>query len=118
MLFKPYHIPMIRSGSKTATRREWDENYSGPNVGSVVAATTELFVPDKDADCYIRITDRYRQRLEEMTEEDAIAEGDYLDLYDFKTAYEDVYGEGSFDPWKEVDVVEFEYVGRTRPDEA
>lgn len=113
MLFKDYHIPMIRSGSKTATRREWDENYAGPSVGSVVAATTELFVSLEDADCFIRITDRYRQRLEEMTEEDAMAEGDYLDLYDFKQAYEDVYGEGSFDPWKEVEVVEFEYVGKT-----
>lgn len=117
MLFKDYHIPMIRSGSKTATRREWSENYAGPNVGSVVAATTELFVSDEEADCYIRITDRYQQRLGEMTEEDAQAEGDYRDLYDFKTAYEDVYGEDSFDPWKVVDVVEFEYVGRERPEE-
>jgi uncharacterized protein YhfF len=115
MLFKEYHIPMIRSGSKTVTRREWSDNYAGPNVGSVVAATTDLFVSDENADCFIQITDRYQQRLGQMDEEDARAEGDYRDLYDFKTAYENVYGEDSFDPWKEVDVVEFKYVGRERP---
>jgi len=83
----------------------------------VIAATTELFTPDEEADCFIRVTDRYRQPLGQMTDEDAQAEGDYADLYDFKDAYEDVYGEGSFDPYKTVDVVEFEYAGRERPRE-
>jgi len=117
MLFKDYHVPQIRSGEKTVTRREWSENYAGPSIGTVVAATTELFVSDEDADCYIRITDRYRQSLGEMTDDDAQAEGDYGDLAAFRDGYERVYGEGAWDPEKVVDVVEFEYVGRSRPTE-
>lgn len=115
MLFKPYHIPMIRSGSKTVTRREWKDTYPGPNIGSIVAAKTELFKPNTECDCFIRITDKYTQYLGDMTDEDATKEGDYADLYDFKAGYEKVYGDGSFDPWKEVTVVEFEYVGK-RPE--
>lgn len=116
MLFKDYHIPMIRSGSKTVTRREWDDNYAGPNVGTVVAATTALFTPDAEADCFIRITDRYEQALGEMTDADAQAEGDYEDLDEFRAAYAEVYGDGAYDAEKEVTVVEFEYVGRERPE--
>ena len=117
MLFKEYHIPHIRAGEKTVTRREWSENYAGPSVGTVVAATTELFVPDEDADCYIRITDRYRQPLGEMTDADARKEGNYVDLAAFRAGYERVYGEDAWDPEKVVDVVAFEYVGRERPGE-
>jgi uncharacterized protein YhfF len=116
MLFKDYHIPMIRSGSKTVTRREWDDDYPGPNVGSVVAATTELFVSDEEADCYIRVTDTYDQPLGEMTDADARAEGDYADLDEFRKGYAKVYGEDAWDPEKLVSVVEFEYVGRERPE--
>lgn len=118
MLFKDYHIPMIRSGSKTQTRREWAENYAGPKVGSVVAATTELFVPDEEADCYIKITDRYTQLLGRMTDAEARKEGDYENIEEFVEGYEQVYGEGSWQAgMKEVEVVEFEYVGRERPEE-
>lgn len=116
MLFKDYHISQIVDGEKTVTRREWDEHYHGPNVGSVVAATTELFVADDDVDHYIRITDRYKQKLGDMTDEDARAEGDYEDLDEFEDGYEQVYGDGEWNPEKVVDVVEFEYVGRTRPE--
>lgn len=115
MLFKEYHIPMIRSGSKTVTRREWADNYHGPNVGSVVAATTELFVSDAEADCFIRITDKYDQMLGEMTDADAQREGDYETLAEFREGYADVYGDDAWDPEKAVMVVEFEYVGRERP---
>jgi len=113
MLFKPRHIPLIRDGEKTATRRDWDENYAGPNVGSVVAATTGLFVDDEEADCYIRITDRYQERLGEINQEDARKEGGYT-VQDFRDAWIDI--NGSWDPEQTVDVVEFEYVGRERPD--
>lgn len=112
MLFKDYHIPMIRSGSKTVTRREWAENYPGPNVGSVVAATTELFTNDEDADCYIRITGTREEPLGEITEASARREGDYDGVEEFRAGYEDVYGEDAWDPEKVVTVVEFEYVGR------
>jgi len=117
MLFKDYHIPMIRSGEKTVTRREWADNYPGPSVGTVVAATTELFVPDEEADCYIRITDRKQEWLRGMNDAKAQKEGDYKDLDEFKEAYKRVYGDDAWDPDKVVDVVEFEYAGESRPEQ-
>lgn len=117
MLFKPYHIPMIRSGSKTVTRREWDENYHGPTVGSVQIASDEMFTSETQADCYIRVLDKYNQPLGDMTDADAQKEGDYETLAEFKQGYRDVYGPNAWDPAKVVTVVEFEYVGRTRPED-
>jgi uncharacterized protein YhfF len=115
MLFKDYHIPMIRSGSKTVTRREWDESYTGPNVGTVVAAKTDLLKPDDECDCFIRITGKREEYLGEITPASARREGDYDGVGDFREGYEEVYGEGSWNPDKLVNVVEFEYVGESRP---
>lgn len=114
MLFKPYHIDQIRSGSKTVTRREWKRRQAV--AGNVYIATTEMFTPDEEADCYIRATDVFDQPLGEMTDADARREGEYGSLEEFKQGYEKVYGAGSWDPEKTVTVVEFEYVGRTRPE--
>lgn len=116
MLFKPYHIEQIRDGRKTVTRREWSEDYNAPNAGSVVPATTEMFVPDHEVDCYIRIVDHYREPLGELTDADAQKEGDYETVAEFREGYRRVYGYGAWDPDKTVDVVEFEYVGRSRAD--
>lgn len=117
MLFKDYHIPMIRSGSKTVTRREWDDDYTGPNVGTVVAAKTDLLKPDDKCDCFIRITGKREEYLGEITDYSASREGDYDGIEDFREGYEEVYGEGSWDNDKQVTVVEFEYVGEQRPRE-
>lgn len=117
MLFKDYHIPMIREGSKTVTRREWADNYTGPNVGTVVAAKTEMLKPDDECDCFIRITGKRQESLGDISEESARAEGDYGGIDEFREGYEQVYGEGSWDPLKVVDVIEFEYVGESRTDE-
>lgn len=114
MLFKDYHIPMIRSGSKTATRREWERRQAVP--GNAYIASTEMFTSHEEADCYIRVDDVYEQPLGDMTDADAQAEGDYETLEEFRDGYEAVYGEGSWDDEKVVWVVEFEYVGRERPD--
>lgn len=115
MLFKEYHIPMIRTGSKTVTRREWDENYHGPNVGTVVAAKTDLLKPDEKCDCFIQITGKREEPLGEISEESARKEGDYAGVEEFRQGYEDVYGEESWDPEKVVNVIEFDYVGESRP---
>lgn len=122
MLFKDYHIPMIRSGSKTVTRREWSENYNHPTEGSVQIAQynredldkSPMFMTDDEADCYIRVLNVFRQPLGEMVDEDARKEGDYETLAEFRKGYEKVYGEDTWDPEKTVWVVEFEYVGRSR----
>ena len=117
MLFKEYHIPMIRTGSKTVTRREWADNYAGPNVGTVVAAKAEMLKPDDECDCFIRITGKREEPLGSITPASARREGDYDGVEDFIKGYEKVYGEGSWDPSKVVTVVEFEYVGRSRESE-
>lgn len=115
MLFKDYHLPLIRSGEKTVTRREWADGYARPTMGSIQIASTEMFTSDADADCYIRILDVFDQALGDMTDADARAEGDYEDVAAFREGYCDVYGEDAWDPEKVVAVVEFEYVGRERP---
>lgn len=127
MLFKNYHIPQIRNGEKTVTRREWDENYAGPTVGSVQMAAAQRMVPeeanhnspmllsDAECDCYIRITEKREEYLGEITEASARREGEYDGIADFREGYERVYGEGSWNDDKVVTVVEFEYVGRSRP---
>lgn len=117
MLFKSYHIPMIRERSKSQTRREWADNYNPPNEGSVVIASDEMFTSEEEADCYIRILDVWKETLGDLTDVDAQREGDYADLEEFREGYEDVYGEGSWEPDKEVTAVEFEYLGRERPEE-
>ena len=117
MLFKERHIPLIRSGTKTATRRDWGEGYNRPTKGSVHMAQTEFFESDAECDCYIRICEVYQEPLGEMDHADAEKEGGYT-LEDFRRAWEVINGEGSFDPEQVVDVVEFEYVGQERPEEA
>lgn len=113
MLFKERHIPLIRSGEKTATRREWADGYARPTIGSVQMAVTELFTPDEECDCYIRIVDVFEQPLGAMTFLDARREGDYPSVDEFREAYVEIYGD--WDPERVVDVVHFRYVGRKRP---
>lgn len=112
MLFKPEHIDKIRAGEKTVTRRDWER----PQVreGGVYMATTEMFTSHDEADCYIRVTDHYTERLGDISEEQARREGRYS-LEEFREAWERINGD--WDPDLEVHVVEFEYVGRERPAE-
>lgn len=111
MLFQDYHIPQIRSGEKTVTRREWDQRQVVP--GRTYIASTELFTSHEDADCYITVTDVYQEQLGAMTDADAQREGAYESLEEFIESYNEIY-EGGWDPEKTVWVVEFEYAGRSR----
>lgn len=123
MLFKPRHIDAIREGEKTVTRRVWADNYPRPNVGSVLIAAYDrddldkspMFTTAEEADCFIRVLEVRQERLGEMTDEDARAEGDYDDLDAFREGWEEINGEGSWKPEQIVDVIEFEYVGREQP---
>lgn len=98
------------------TRRQWADNYHGPNVGTVVPAVTDFMTPKPEADCFIRITDRYEQPLGEMTDEDAQAEGDYETVAEFRASYREIYGD--WDPERVVEVIEFDYVGDSPPTNA
>lgn len=115
LLFKDRHIPLIREGTKTATRRDWDDNYHGVTEGQVYAAVTEMFTSLEKADCFIRVVDHYEEPLGEMTHEDALKEGGYS-VEDFREAWRQINGD--YDSEQVVDVVEFEYVGREHPEEA
>lgn len=109
LLFQDEHIPLIRDGEKTATRRLWDENYPHPNIGSFRAATTEMFTPKEECDCWIEIEDVYEQRLGDMSLQDYAKEGNYSPE-EFERVFRDLYD--IWDPHLVVNVVEFQYVGR------
>lgn len=112
LLFMDEHIPKIRSGEKTATRRLWDEDYNRPNEGTIQMAITELLTPEAECDCFIRIEEVYRQPLGEMEAADFEIEGGYS-----REEFEQLWRHlnGAWDDGQVVDVVEFEYVGRDRP---
>lgn len=120
MIFKEHHREQIRTGEKTMTRRGWDENQVTP--GKTYRATRGgnveqgMFVTRDECDCFIRVTDVYEEQLGEMTEEDAQREGGYT-LEEFVEKWEEINGEGSWDPEKTVWVVEIEYAGDSDPRE-
>lgn len=113
LLFKDRHIPMIRAGEKRATRRMWSDEYARPNEGTVQMAKTSLFESDDECDCYIRILQVYQEPLAEMSAQDFDAEGGYTPD-EFVEIWRGLYGE--WDPEQVVEVVEFEYVGDSRPE--
>lgn len=112
MLFRPHHIPLIREGTKTATRRDWADDYHRPSEGDVRRPVTEIFTSDDECDRYIQATDHYQERLGATDTEDARREIGYT-LADFRAAWMNINGEYNSD--QVVDVVEFEYIGRRRP---
>ena len=81
MIFQEHHREQIRTGGKTMTRRDWDDNRV--TVGKTYRATRggnvehRMFVTREDCDCLIRVLDVYEQPLGDMTDEDADREGGY-----------------------------------------
>jgi uncharacterized protein YqfB (UPF0267 family) len=112
MLFQEEHIADIRAGEKTETRRDWAEGYHRPEPGDIRMATTAMFTTDDECDCYIRVTDHYQERLDELDAVAADAEGGYT-VDEFRDLWADI--NGAWEPDLVVDVVEFEYIGRSRP---
>ena len=119
MIFQPEHRGQIRTGEKTMTRRRWDENRV--TVGKTYRATRGgnveqgMFTPRSECDCFIRVTDVYRETLGEMNAADARREGDYT-LAEFRDIWRDINGE--WDPSEQVWVVAFEYAGDSDPEES
>ena len=104
MLFKPYHVAMITSGTKVVTRRNWKRCMA--KVGGIYAVQTRMYQPKKDCEM-IRVTQLYKQRLGDMTEEDARKEGGYT-LAQFKKTFADI--NGFWDDDLVVHVIEFEHI--------
>jgi hypothetical protein len=100
ILFKPYHVPLILLGKKTETRRLWPH---GRRVkpGSIHSAKTTLF---GEPFATLSIINVYQQKLGEMTERDARAEGGYT-LRKYRQVFRRI--NGFWDPAKIVYAVKF-----------
>ena len=105
LLFKREYVPRITDGSKTATRRP-----SRPmiRVGGTYRVRVDFFsyLPER-----IRVRRIYRQRLGDMTEDDAQREG-FASLGEFREEWTKLYH--SWDDGQAVWVVEFEHVAPDR----
>jgi len=77
MLFKPWHIPQIRAGRKTATRRLWAR--PRVKVGSVYPCRTHLYQPAAEVDLRVMVDMVFQQRLGDMSDADAEEEGGWCD---------------------------------------
>lgn len=101
MLFKPYHVPLIKRRQKTETRRIWPH---GPRVreGSIHQGKTKMMTTRHFG--HLRILKLWRQKLGDMTEEDAHAEGCQT-LAEYREVWERI--NGSWDPSLEVYAVRF-----------
>ena len=83
LLFKPEHIPLIRDGSKTQTRRRWKQ--CRVKVGSVHQVRVDFRKGGRPV-ARVRILRTWKERLADISEEDSRAEGcvspkDFLDHF-------------------------------------
>jgi hypothetical protein len=105
MLFKQYHVPMIRAGAKDESRRMWGDK---PRVkeGSYQQVKTKIFT--KDHYGYIKIGRVYQEHLLDITEEGARREGEYT-REEYIRLFHEIYPDAGDNPllW----VVEFVYSG-------
>jgi len=107
MQFTPEHIEKIKRGEKTVTRRDWKR--AMVKVGGVYPAQTQRYQRKSECDVFFRVIALYRQRLGDMTEEDAKKEGGYT-LEEFEKVWKEI--NGWWDPNRVVWVVEFEPILR------
>ncbi len=82
LLFKPEHVPLILNGTKTQTRRIWKRKRC--NVGAVHLAKTMML--SKDYFAKLKILRVWEERLGDISQADAIAEG-YQDGNDYLNAF-------------------------------
>jgi len=103
ILFKPEHVQPILEGRKTQTRRTGKKRW---NVGSVHQAKLNFKKGSKPF-AYLKITDVRQERLGNITEADAWAEG-YGSIEEYKEVFKQIYG--YWNPDINVWVVNFEVV--------
>jgi hypothetical protein len=104
MLYQPYHIVKIHEGIKTETRRKWKTQHV--KVGKIYPIMRDYRHKHNKDDGYTLIKAVFQQRLGDMTEKDAYAEGGYT-----MQEYQDVWRaiNGSWNPDDVVYVVRFAY---------
>ena len=86
MLFKPEHKKLILEGKKTATRRVWEKPMV--KVGGIYKAKLKML--SKDYFAKIKVTKLFKQKLWEMTSEDARKEG-YNNIVDFERIWIEIH---------------------------
>ena len=99
-IFKQKHLDAILQGRKTQTRRthkfEW-------KVGKTYGIRARWFAKSVGR---ILITRKFKQKLGDISLADIRKEG-YSDIGEFKVAWEEIYGQGSWNPEVIVTVYEF-----------
>lgn len=102
-LFKRRHIHKIRQGQKTQTRRTHKHTWK---VDRTYAIRDNYFGKPLG---HIKIIRKFQQKLGDISPEDVKKEG-YNSLEDFRRAWEEINGKGSWNPEQTVTVYEFELV--------
>lgn len=96
MIFQAHHREQIRTGEKTMTRRDWDDNRvtPGKTYRATLGGNVEqgMFVTREACDCFIRVTDVYEQSLGDIDAEDADREGGYS-LSEFREKWAEINDE-------------------------
>ncbi|GBC73579.1 hypothetical protein HRbin04_00982 [archaeon HR04] len=105
LLFNRCLVEPILTGRKVETRRVWKRCLVKPN--RVYTASTDYSRDGIFARLYIKYVKR--QRLGEMSDEDAMLEG-FSSLEEFKNVWIGCYGIDSWDPMLEVYVIGFKVV--------
>lgn len=100
MLFKPEHVEPILRGEKTQTRRVWKKRRA--KVGAVHKAKLKML--SRDYFALIRIMGVWQERLGDISEADAKAEGGYT-IEEYKQEW--IRINGAWDPDQLVYVVGF-----------
>ena len=95
LLFKSMHVEPVKSGFKTATRRQWAR--CRVKVGSIHKCQTKLFTKKHFA--RVRILAAYQQPLCDMRKSDYLAEGGYTKKT-FIASWKSI--NGSYDPLESV----------------
>jgi len=78
MLFKPEHKILILNGTKIATRRVWKKPMV--KIGGIYKCKEKML--SKEYFAKIKVIRLYKQKLEDMTDEDARKEG-YKNMHHF-----------------------------------
>lgn len=105
MLFRPNHIDLIKQGIKTETRRAW-KGKPKVKVGRYYSIMRDYRHKHNPDDGYILIAKLWQQRLGDMTEQEAQAEGGY-NLAEYKQIWIGI--NGSWNDVQIVWVVDFEF---------
>ena len=107
ILFKPEHVGLILRGEKTQTRRIWKRQRV--KIGSVQKAKLKMLSTEYFA--LLKITGVRQERLGDISEADAGAEGRYT-LESYRQKWIEI--NGSWNPDQRVYVVDFRLEGRRR----